>query len=468
MAFVHSPKIVTDGLVLALDAGNTKSYPGTGTTWFDKSGRGNNGTLTNGPTFNSGNGGSIAFDGVDDYVAIPYTPVLTPTSSISFGGWAYKDLWVNVPDSRLLSKTQAGGYQLTFSSDDAFIPTGNVGVLIHLGGTYYYTSVRILNYITAKWNHFFATCDGRYVKLYINGILVSSYDKGSPSPITYSNNNSFIIGAEPGTDTSIDGSYFSGRISNILVYSKSLSDSEVFQIYNTQKSRYPFEFGVPSGTGILTTSGLRVNLEAFNTDSYPGSGTTWYDISGNSFNATLQGTTFYSENYIDLGSGQDITNYLTLSTSALSGLTEWTVDIWMYRHIANTIDTFLTCGPGNDFLWFFQAIRGSFVINYQNPTETTFPYSVSNTTPFLFTATGSGGVITIYKNGISVGTISNPTTITPTSTIGVVMGQEMDSVSGGFDATQKFRGKFGAIRFYNRKLADQEVYNNYLYTLSKY
>ena len=68
MGLAHSPRIVTNGLVLCLDAGNTKSYPGSGTTWTDLSGRGNNGTLTNGPTYSSANGGSIVFDGVNDYV----------------------------------------------------------------------------------------------------------------------------------------------------------------------------------------------------------------------------------------------------------------------------------------------------------------------------------------------------------------------------------------------------------------
>ena len=68
MAFNYSPNIITDGLVLYLDAANTKSYPGSGTTWRDLSKSQLNGTLTNGPTFNSSNGGSIVFDGVDDYV----------------------------------------------------------------------------------------------------------------------------------------------------------------------------------------------------------------------------------------------------------------------------------------------------------------------------------------------------------------------------------------------------------------
>ena len=67
-AAASGPNIVEDGLVLALDAGNTKSYPGSGTTWTDLSGKGNNGTLTNGPTFDSGNGGAIFFDGGNDYV----------------------------------------------------------------------------------------------------------------------------------------------------------------------------------------------------------------------------------------------------------------------------------------------------------------------------------------------------------------------------------------------------------------
>ena len=67
MATSYSPKIITDGLVLCLDAGDGKSYSGSGTTWTDRSGNGYNGTLTNGPTFDSSNGGNIVFAG-DDYV----------------------------------------------------------------------------------------------------------------------------------------------------------------------------------------------------------------------------------------------------------------------------------------------------------------------------------------------------------------------------------------------------------------
>ena len=67
MAVGYNPKIITDGLVLCLDAGNTKSYPGSGTSWSDLSGQGNTGTLVNGPTYSSADGGSIVFDGSNDY-----------------------------------------------------------------------------------------------------------------------------------------------------------------------------------------------------------------------------------------------------------------------------------------------------------------------------------------------------------------------------------------------------------------
>jgi len=68
MSVVRGPKIVTDNLILCLNAADKKSYSGSGTTWHDRSGNDYDGTLTNGPTFSDANGGSIVFDGVDDYV----------------------------------------------------------------------------------------------------------------------------------------------------------------------------------------------------------------------------------------------------------------------------------------------------------------------------------------------------------------------------------------------------------------
>ena len=82
-----SGPIITSGLVLFLDAGNTSSYPGSGTTWTDLSGNGNNGTLTNGPTYTSSNGGAIVFDGINDFVNSGSS--ISLPGDISVFAWVY-------------------------------------------------------------------------------------------------------------------------------------------------------------------------------------------------------------------------------------------------------------------------------------------------------------------------------------------------------------------------------------------
>jgi hypothetical protein len=101
MTIGYGPRIVTDGLVLALDAADRNSYPGSGTTWTDLTGRGNTGTLTNGPTYSSANGGSIVFDGTDDYVQFTSTSVQT----VCF--WGRMD--PTIPLLAALVATSAGG-----------------------------------------------------------------------------------------------------------------------------------------------------------------------------------------------------------------------------------------------------------------------------------------------------------------------------------------------------------------------
>ena len=94
MSAFGGPNIVDNGLVLYLDAGNRKSYTSGSTTWFDKSGFNNNGTLTNGPTFDSGNGGNIVFDGADDYGIIPDSNILSFTNA-----QMTVSAWVNIISS---------------------------------------------------------------------------------------------------------------------------------------------------------------------------------------------------------------------------------------------------------------------------------------------------------------------------------------------------------------------------------
>ena len=87
MAGSAGPDLVQNGLVLALDAADKLSYLGTGTVWYDLSGNANTGTLTNGPTFSQANGGAIVFDGVDDYVNIPYNSIFNSSTTFTVDFW---------------------------------------------------------------------------------------------------------------------------------------------------------------------------------------------------------------------------------------------------------------------------------------------------------------------------------------------------------------------------------------------
>jgi hypothetical protein len=225
--------IVTNGLILDLDAAKKDSYPGTGTAWNDISGNRNNGTLTNGPTFNSSNGGNIVFDGTDDYVNLPNT-----STSLSFGNLNFSVfVWTNVSSfnqySAFIGKADATATrkewclqvsrQVTFQP--AFIATDNTSTwAVELN------SPSTLNY--NQWYNIGVSRVGARFDLYINGISVAN----TTNNITISSNNLDVEIGRLVSDSTYD---FTGRISNILIYkNQGLSSSEILQNYNALKGRY--------------------------------------------------------------------------------------------------------------------------------------------------------------------------------------------------------------------------------------
>jgi hypothetical protein len=199
---------------------------------------------------------------------------------------------------------------------------------------------------------------------------------------------------------------------------------------------------------------------------YSSEGTIISDSRANVTGLLINGPTFINSrtqrSAIQLSSAGN--QYITLPASTLNGLSSWTIEFWLERNITNSIDSFLTCGAGNEFLWFFGNSDGR--LEYQNTGSSTLPYTVTNDVPFHFVATGSGGssgTITVYRNGTSVGTISNNTTITVNSSLGVVLGQELDSNTGtgSIDTNQSWKGKYYVVRFYNRVLSTNEVTQQY-------
>ena len=176
MSLFHSPRIVTDGLVLCLDAGNTKSYPGSGTTWTDLSGRRNNGTLTNGPTFDSANGGSIVFDGTNDTVSIP------ASANQVFGTGDYTlEWWSKTSDTD-------GGYALSAAD---FLNITWSGSTLYYQDVYGNTIMSFTNttHYNGAWHQHVITRVSGVVKWYLDTVQISSV---SSSP-TLTNNNPILL-----------------------------------------------------------------------------------------------------------------------------------------------------------------------------------------------------------------------------------------------------------------------------------
>ena len=214
---------ITDGLVLNLDAGNSASYSGTGTTWTDLSGNGNNGTITNSPTYNSANGGSFLFDGSSKYASLTPSKLPTGTSDrtvitivktpTSFAFLNHIIHWGST------STNQAYGLSLS----NGQLNSHTWGVYPGQGAT-----------VSPATNYFFATTythSSALHKFWINGVSQGSGISASiVTGTTDARVGQRITGAE--------GWGPSGQIYQILVYNRSLSNAEILQIFNDQKGRY--------------------------------------------------------------------------------------------------------------------------------------------------------------------------------------------------------------------------------------
>jgi hypothetical protein len=221
--------IVRDGLVLYLDAAKKDSYPGSGTVWRDIVGA-NNGTLTNGPTFSSANGGSIVFDGVDDYSQINNTPALQITGDQTLEFFVYpkrRDRRQNWYD-----KAYGGEGTITYEPNGSlnyYWGTAGSNTTPYQGVTTNGTPLATLN----AWYHVVLVRElstpSRTIKWYINGILNNTAAASYTEATASSSNIRIGVGYT---------SYFQGDIQTVRIYNKALSAQQVLQNYNSTKTRF--------------------------------------------------------------------------------------------------------------------------------------------------------------------------------------------------------------------------------------
>ena len=219
------PKINTTNLVLHLDAGNSSSYSGSGTTWTDLSSSSNNGTLTNGVTYSSDNGGVLVFDGTDDYV-VTSSDMFNANANFTFS------MWFN-SDSFAVQRTFVADVD---NSQSLFLRYNN-GIQLVNSNTEILGSFSSSTLSTNTWYNITFTKSSTTYTLYINGSSVSSLTgishsfTHSPTTIGANKNNA----PPPAYKNNFDG-----KIGQVLAYSSALSDDLIQQNYNALKSRYGY------------------------------------------------------------------------------------------------------------------------------------------------------------------------------------------------------------------------------------
>jgi len=229
---INPLSIVQDGLVLYLDAGNPASYPGTGNTWFDLSGNGNNGTLVNGVGYNTANGGSLVFDGLDDGLRLIHNAawVILSSDKFSLGAWFYTE-----------PNTQNGS--MIFSHQNCNNPAVQITVnnitslSFRVGGNSNVFATYTAN-VTGKWNYVVTTFDGASgnMKLYLNSNIVATNINSSGWPVYNEGNSEVWIGRRAwcgGTNE------LTGKIASFLFYKgKELTSQEIQQNFNATRGRF--------------------------------------------------------------------------------------------------------------------------------------------------------------------------------------------------------------------------------------
>lgn len=227
MGLGHSPRIVTNGLIGYWDAGNARSYPGSGTTWTDLSGNGNTGTLYNSPTYSSNNGGYLSFNGTTQYVGCG-----SNYNSISTNGVSYC-VWFQVPNYTSFHRLVTLNNTTNTDYDQYIQVSVTSGVISSGTNTNSGYKVATTPVGTNRWNYAVATFDKTTINIYLNGVNDGGTTTGTPVM------NSSFGNLEIARLVAVSVYYYGAPfIANVSMYNRALSAIEVKQNYNALRGRF--------------------------------------------------------------------------------------------------------------------------------------------------------------------------------------------------------------------------------------
>ena len=434
---------------------------------IDLSGLDDNGLLGDGatanmPAFGYYNKGSLKFDGSNDYINVGNP------SSVNFGSGDFSvEMWFTrdtnaATNLRLLSKgaesDASGSAGFAFFGSDS-----GINFAINPSGTR--SIISAASYSVGEWVHVVGVVQrGSTMRTYKNAVLTNSATAPAGSVSNASINLNIGRSAESAS------LYWPGNIAIVRMYNKALSVNEVLQNYEAQKTRF---------INYIVTNGLVLNLDAGNPYSYAGAGTTWYDVSGNSYNGTLTSNPVYSKD--SGGAFKFAGNYSLSPASTVNSLNgdALTVEAWI-KH-----DSFGGVGTGRSYVsnWHsFNTLdqRGFILRTYDTQTYPSFwwcwgggnnyyssgpsTYAMNIGQIYHIVATYEKNVaMKIYINGILQWTETNYVnqTIAFDTTNGVYVG--FSNIN-----TSYMDGNIYSARLYNRVLSAAQVLQNYNATKGRF
>ena len=439
--------LVTSGLQLHLDANDASSYSGSGTTWSDISGNGRNFTLTNGPVFTQ-NPKKIFFDGTNDY-AIGNSFSLT--NPLTICAWVYRRQ--NVAWASIIDRATGSLTSVALGFDNV---SGN-RLLYHFNSSgSYTTNIRTSNSTLDlnKWYYVCVTATTTSCTFYVNGVA-----DGTFSVSAVADTGDYYLGANfAGADE-----YLRGDIGAVHVYNRVLSDAEILENYNSTVSTY-----VPTLTPLIPTDGLKLHLDSANSTSYPGTGTTWYDLSPGGKNATLyNGVGYLSTNksmqfngsqYAEVGSFADsfasfTTIVMFLPTSVTNYRNPIDANFRFYAATGN-LGPRLEMNSSGALGWLYSNVTNNNDVWYNHPTLSSgLP---ANQWAFAaLTYDGSINQSVSYFNGVATNT-SRGQSGSPTGYLGTF---NRFNIGRGFSTSGEryYVGYIRAVLAYNRVLSNEEI-----------
>lgn len=457
MSVYGGPEINDSGLILHLDASNPKSYPGTGTTWFDLSGNGNHGTLSgfvSNPVFSYKYGGSFYFNGATSksFITCSTNNGLANLSNFTVIMWGVLDDFAALPNARYYafdSRVNAGntssglGFDrrnvtytspFHFAEDTTGYDEANGPTAFVKNNMYMFGLTRNVNAIQI--------IDTDSVTLISPSLASNSLGTGN---ISF---NGYRVGTYAGATSGTGEYWWPGHICAVYVYNRVLTQAEIAQHYTCARSRF--------STPAEVKAGLILDLDAGNTSSYSGSGSTWTDLSGSGYNATISGSpTFTSSgsgSYFTINNG--VSNQYMQSSVPKPSLPV-TLSFWAYplNATASYVALFDTAPYTQNV---FRLYSGSVEWWNADPAVAVTPsISSNNWYNFVFIYDYIGNrKVSFYLNGrfITTGTGSTASTYAwSTFVIGNVNGS-----SGGV-----FSGRVAKAAIYNRALSAVEIGTNF-------